>query len=237
LTAAAVLMLVGVGAAACGGSSAGGLSGKSASQVLALAEAAVKTANEFHFVDKTTSGKTTLVLSGEISGQTGEEVLSGPAGTLQVRLIGKYAYLMGSAKSIDAPLGLSATQGAKYANKWIRLDASDGPFTAVVESIQPGAELKPYIALTGLELGKVSTLSKHQVLQVGGNAPSSGSATGVAELYVSTAAPYVPYGGSLYGTGSDGSTKEVVDFSDWGKKLNISVPTPIVAFSSISAQG
>ena len=80
-------------AAACGGPSAGALGGKSADQVVQLAEDAAAKEGSFHFVDQTGTGKDGQILSGDMSDRASEEELKGPNGLLQVRLVGSMIYV------------------------------------------------------------------------------------------------------------------------------------------------
>lgn len=222
-------------AAACGGTSAGALSGKSATQVLSSAETAAKNEKSFHFIDQTGSGKNAERLVGDISNQNGQEELTNPYGTLEVRLVGPTVYVAGNAQSLELALGLTAALAKKYATKWISLISADEPYAKVAEAMLPGAELEDYVPSGDLTIGKVTTLRKHGVLPISGTAPSTATGKGIATLYVSTTAPYVPVGGSLTGTASENGENEVVAFTAWGESISYTAPSTSVAFSSLSA--
>jgi len=96
LSVVAVLALVTI-ASACGGPSAGGLSGKSASQIIDLAQSAIANGGTFHFTDKSGSGKDAQVLTGYYSSESASQTLEGPDGELNVLSIGNTAYLRGGA--------------------------------------------------------------------------------------------------------------------------------------------
>jgi hypothetical protein len=230
----ACLLFVSLTAAACGGSSAGGLSGKSASEVLSIAEAAAKKDASFHFVDQTGTGKDAEHLVGDVSNQNGQELLTNPYGSLEVRLVGAMVYVTGNAKSLEVALGMTTAVSTKYADHWISLVAADAPYSAVARAMLPSAELQDYVASGDLVVGKATTLQKHQVLPVSGTAPSTASGKGIATLYVSTTAPYVPIGGILTGIGSTSSDNEEAAFTSWGETIDYSAPSSSVAFSSIA---
>ncbi len=228
------LVFVSLTAAACGGSSTEGLSGKSASQVLSVAQTAAKKDASFHFVDESGTGKDVERLVGDVSDQNGQELLTNPYGSLEVRLVGPTIYVSGSAKSLEVALGMSSLVATKYATQWISMVAGDAPYSSVAKAMLPSAELGDYLPSGDLVTGQVMTLDKHQVLPVSGTAPTTTSGKGVATLYVSTTAPFVPIGGVLTGTGSTGSDNEEVAFTSWGESIDFKAPSDSVAYSSIA---
>jgi len=228
------LVFVSVTAAACGGSSAGGLSGKSAAQVLSAAEAAATKKASFHFVDESGSGKNIERLVGDVSDQNGQELLTNPYGSLEVRLVGPTVYVSGNAKSLEVALGMTSLVATQYQGKWISLVAADAPFSSVAQAMLPSAELQDYVPSGDLAVGQVTTLHKHQVLPVSGTAPSTATGKGIATLFVSTTAPYYPIAGALKGSGSTSSDSEEVAFTSWGESIDYKAPSGSVAFSSIA---
>jgi hypothetical protein len=228
-----LILLVSTLAAACGGSSAGALSGKSPSQVLALAQQAATQEGAFHFVDQTKAGKDTETLAGDVSNPNGQELLTNLNGSLEVRLVGPDVYVRGSAASLTLSLKYPSSLAKQYAGKWISLDSSDPPFSSFAGAILPSAELQDYIPAGDLVLGKPTTLRKQAVLPVSGTAPAVAGGKGIATLYVSATAPFVPVGGALIGIGTQSADNEAVAFTAWGEKVDFPVPSPVVAYSSI----
>lgn len=218
---------------ACGGPSAGGLAGKSASEVLALAQAAAQKEGSFHFVDQTGTGKNEQRLVGDSAAESGEQVVSGPNGLLEVRLVDSVIYVTGSDAVIGEALKLTDADAAKYAGKWISLQKSDAPYETVAKALDPSAELTPYTPVGNLKVGNLSTLRGRSVLAISGAASEEAGASSIATLYVSTSAPYVPVGGSLVGTGAQNGDSEVVAFTAWGERVRPTVPTGATPYSSI----
>jgi len=229
----AVLALV-CTAGACGGLSAGGLSGKSASQVLALARAAASREGSYHFIDQSeSSGKATDRLVGDSSNSNGQQELSGPYGLIEVERVGTTIYVRGSEASIETPLELSQKLAAAAAGKWVSLVPGDAPYETISKALLPSAELDGYIPTGKLEVGSLSQVRGHTVLAVSGSAPAVTGASGVATLYVSTTAPYVPVGGSLVGAGSQKKETEAVAFTAWGEKVVTKAPTGARRYTSL----
>lgn len=169
-------------AASCGGSSAGALGGKSASQVLSLAETAAKNEKSFHFIDQTGSGKNGERLEGDVSNQNGQEELTNPYGTLEVRRVGATLYVAGNAESLEVALGLTTALGTRYATKWISLAAADAPYAKVAQAILPSAELEDYVPSGDFVIGKVTTLRKRSVLPISGTAPTVATGKAIANV-------------------------------------------------------
>lgn len=228
-----ILVLVAL-AGACGGPSAGGLAGKSAAQVIALAQAAATREGSFHFVDQTGTGTDEQVLVGDSSAEAGQQEVKGPNGDLEVRLVDSTVYVNGSESVLAGALQLTAAQSAQYAGKWISLTKTDKPYETVAKALDPSSELAPYIPVSSLKVGSVSTLRRRSVLAVTGNAPAVAGTTAIATLYVSTTAPYVPVGGSLVASGSNQSESEVVAFTAWGESVRPDVPAGATPYSTVT---
>ena len=220
-------------ACACGGPAAGGLAGKSASEVIALAQAAAQKEGSFHFIDQTGSGKNEQRLVGDSASASGEQEVSGPNGQLDARLVDSVIYVTGSEAVIGAALKLTDAEAAKYAGKWISLQKTDAPYETVAKALAPSAELTPYTPVGNLTVGSVSTLRGRSVLAVSGAASEAAGANATATLYVSTTAPYVPVGGSLVGTGAQKGDSEVVAFTAWGERVRPPAPTTATPYSSL----
>lgn len=230
----ATLLVVPV-VAACGGPTAGALAGKSAEQVIQLAQAAANQKGSFHFVDETGTGSSAQVLTGDVSGADSEEQVKGPNGTLAVRLLGSTIYVQASTLVLENALKLPASVASKEAGKWISLRPTDAPYQTAVKALEPDSEVAPYIPAGDLKVGSVTTLRGENVLAVSGTASTTAGAPAVATIYVSTTAPFVPVGASLTGTGSKSSDNEVVAFAAWGETVHPSLPTGAVAYSSLKS--
>ena len=171
----AILLLVPV-AAACGGPSAGGLAGKSAEQVIQLAQAAAKQKGSFHFVDQTGTGSDAQILTGDVSGTDTEEQVKGPNGTLEVRLEGSTIYVQASTLVLENALKLPASVASSEAGKWISLLTTDVPYQTAAKALEPTAEVAPYIPAGDLKIGSVTTLRGENVLAVSGTASTAAKA-------------------------------------------------------------
>lgn len=220
---------------ACGGPSAGGLSGKSAAEVIALAQAAATKEGSFHFIDQTGSGSKTQRLVGDSSADEGEQEVKGPNGDLEVRLVDSVIYVNASELVLSEAFKLTADDADVYAGKWISLQKSDAPYETVAKALAPTSEIAPYTPVANLKVGSISTIRGISVVAISGTAPNIAGAKAIATLYVSTSAPYVPVGGSLVGTGSDKNQSEVVAFTAWGEKVRPVAPSGTTPYSTLAA--
>lgn len=228
-------------AAACGSSSTGPgtgtLTGKDATEVLALAQAAMTAANQsFHFVDETKQGSSTVTLIGDDTSGGAHQTVEGSISALEVlRTASGGLYVRGASVALERALGLSTTVAAANAGKWISLQPDDAPYTTVAVALDPQKEIESYIPTAPLQLEKPRDFRGRVVIGVTGAAPSSAaSGTGkTVTLYVPTKAPYTPLGATLsYGSGSTSGIEAVV-FGDWGETINPSAPSGAVPYSSL----
>ncbi len=221
--------------AACGGPSAGALGGKSAQQVLTLAQQAATKEGSFHFIDVSGTGSKAQVLTGDISKVDAQEETKGPDGLLEVRLIDGTIYINATASTLVNSLKLSSSTAAAHAGDWISLERTDTPYQTVANALLPTAELGAYIPVGSLKIGSATSIDGHNVLPVLGTASPSAGANLIATLYVSTTAPFIPLVGTLKGTGAQKNEGEQVAFTHWGERVHPSIPPGVVAYSSISS--
>lgn len=102
-------------------------------------------------------------------------------------------------------------------------------------ALDPKSELDAYVPLAPYVLDAPRQFHGRTVVGVTGKArASAGNGTGhVVTLYVPTEPPYTPVGATLtFGSGA-GAGVEAVIFNNWGQRIDPTVPTGAVAFSSL----
>jgi hypothetical protein len=225
--------------AACGssGPSAGSLSGESPLEILALTTTAI-TANgfSFHFVDVSSVGSRTTTLTGDDTAAGATQTLTGdvPSLTVERRTDGS-VFVLGQAEALQNALGLSQATATTQVGKWIELQASDAPYSAVTAALNPKNELDTFVPAAPFTLQAPRAFHGRTVVGVSGTARAS-AANGkghVVTLYVPTEPPYTPVGATLtFGTGSSAGVEAVI-FNRWGQRVDPPVRTGAVAFSSL----
>jgi len=220
------------------GRSTGGLSGKTATQVLALTVAAAKSQGSVHLGNTNTSGPAgggTYDVSASEGQQT---VTGGTQGNADLLVVPAHGYLKGDAAFLQNSFGFPASVASLYAGKWISFVPSDPGYQQVVDGDTLSSALVESSPTGALTLTLTRTLDGQTVEGVSGGLPhdiSQAGAKGSQVLYVSTTAPYLPVevvtSGSL--DGQSGTT--VVTFSRWGESISIVAPSGATPVSSISS--
>lgn len=231
----AALCTLGLCASCGGGVSAGGLSGKTADQVIVLTQAAIAQEGSFHFIDVSGSGNKSQRLTGDASNGDGQQTLVDPDGGLYVRRVGSVIYLKGSEIVLEQSLKFTASEAKSNAGKWIEITSKESPYQTVAKALLPSSEITPYIPVNSLTVGSPKELGGHDVVPVTGSAPSTDGASATATIYVSTASPYVPVGATLTGTGTTKNDTEEATFNEWGEGVTTTTPSPVVSYSSITS--
>ncbi len=235
-TALLVLGPLALVAAACsGGGSTNALAGQSPKQILTASLAAAKTAGSVHFkLLGKQSGKTETII-GDASGSDGREIISVGAVTIQAEVIGGKAFIEGNAGGLEGQIGLSAADAATYAGKWISIATTDAPYASVTKAVTIASTLTQIKPGGHLVLTASTTKAGQAVIGVKGGlpGPAAKGTTGSSTLYVSTSSPTVPIVFSAEQTSSGVKETDVGTFSNWGKALQIPVPTSTVAFASL----
>jgi hypothetical protein len=218
--------------------STGGLSGKTAAQVLAVTVAAAEAQGSAHLDNTNTTGPAGGGTY-DVSAREGEQtVTGGTQGNAVLLTVPGHAYLKGDAAFLQSSFGFPASVASSYAGKWISFVPSDPGYQQVVNGDTLPSALVESSPTGVLTLTPIRTIDGQTVEGVSGNLPSDISqagATGSQVLYVSTTAPYLPVevvtSGSL--DGQSGTT--VVTFSRWGESLAIVTPNGATPISSISS--
>lgn len=228
-------LVLGATAAACGGSDAGALSGKTPAQIITAGLAAAQTQSSVHYVLKASGESQAQTITGDAGRNEGTQSVVTGADQVDVEVIGNAAYLRGNAGGLQNTIGLPAAQATKYAGQWISVQPSDTLYRPITQAVTINGiftQLKPSGRLVASSPGKVAG---REVIGVRGGLPGNTQrgVTGNAVLYVSTASNTLPIG--FTGQAQNG-TKHVTDvgaFTHWGEPLHLTAPTGAVPFSSI----
>jgi len=204
------------------GRNTGGLSGKTAAQVLALTVTAAKSEGSVHLGNTNTSGPAgggTYDVNATEGRQT---TTGGNQGNSDLLVVPGHAYLKGDAAFLQNSFGFPAADASLYASKWISFVPSDPGYQQIVDGDTLSSALVESSPTGTLTLTPTRSLDGQTVEGVSGGLPRDivqGGAKGSQVLYVSTTAPYLPVevvtSGSL--DGQSGTT--VVTFSRWDASI------------------
>lgn len=237
LSACAVLAGCGTPGVPGGG---GALAGRTATGVLDAVTGAVHRAGTVHYVLASTAKGATETISGDAGMNEGEQSVASASGHIQAMLVGGVAYVEGDASGLESAMGLTNASATKYAGQWIAVDKGERPYQSVVDAVlldRVLAQVSPSGPLALIDPSVITVhASRTRVVGVRGNLPSSVHGTrGTAVLDVSTASPTVPVEFVGTTTGSSGSVKATVTFSDWGTPLALTAPAGAVPFASLAS--
>jgi hypothetical protein len=215
--------------------SVGSLKGKTAAQILTASSDAAKEAGSAHYVLSAVEGSSSQTISGDASQTEGQQSVTQGTQHIQVIYVGGVAYVQGNEAGLSSALGFSSTVATNYANKWIAVHSTDSLFKSIVAAVTLAGTLAQLNPTGTLSVTAPSTLAGRQVVGVKGGLPGTPQkgVTGRTTLFVATSDPTVPL--EFSGTADQG-TQHVTDkgtFSNWGKPLQLTAPTPSVPFSSV----
>jgi hypothetical protein len=225
----AALGLTGCSSSGGSSTSSGALSGETPAQVKAAALSAAHRFGSFHFVDRVGQGKDSgRLLVGDAGPADGQQTLTSPKTSLDVRLVGGIAYVRAGQAVLVTVLGLPGAVANQNEGKWISVTSADPGYTQIVDSLSPASELGAYIPQGTLSLGAPTKIGGVPVVPVSGGALpqiSAGLKDARATLFVRAASPHVPAGGTITGIGTDGHRQiEAVIFKGWGETIRPQVP-------------
>ena len=228
-------LVAGIAVAACGGSDAGALAGKTAKQILSTGVAAAEAQKSVHYVLRASGQAQSQTITGDAGQSEGVQTVQTGADEVEVEVVGGLAYLKGNAGGLQHTIGIPAAAATKYAGQWIAVASSDtlyGPITQAVTLHGIFTQLTPTGTLVASTPGKISG---REVIGVRGGLPgkTQSGVTGDAVLYVSTASSTLPIGFTGQATSSGKKVTDVGAFTHWGEPLNLVAPTGAVPYSSI----
>jgi hypothetical protein len=239
-----LLAAIAVLSAACGATNTssgatkagvGVLNGKTGAQILSAATAAERKVGAARYVLTATSGSQHQTISGDASGNNARQTVTLGSQNVQVIEVGGAVYVEGNAAGLGSAMGLSSATASKYADKWISVQKTDSVYSAIVDSVSLDKTLSALAPTGKLTLTAPLTVGGRQAIGVHGGLPqgTQSGVTGSETIYVASTDPTVPL--EFKGTASTGVT-DVGTFSHWGETLHLSVPSPTVPYTTVTAK-
>lgn len=225
-----------IAAVAWSAPSAGAVTGSSANNLLQQSLNAANGASSMLFVDHTTTDGTTQTIQGAISAPTASETFTEDGASLEVELINGVVYVYGPAGLIINALGISTTQAAAAADKWVAVHSSDAPFDDLTGDLTIDSTLDEFTPSAHLREQATTKVGLVKAIPIVGSPSSSVSegTKGSVALFVSPKGRHLPVGGSLVlGDKQDHHLDEVAVFKDWGVPVKLTPPSGAIPFSSI----
>ncbi|MGH8997021.1 MAG: hypothetical protein ACRDYB_13515 [Acidimicrobiales bacterium] len=184
----AVFLSVLLGAGPAGASSSA-LTGKSASQILAISLAAARSQGSVHITQTGRFGGPSKSTMLDQSLTKGRELDTGGAGKGEILVIGGVAYVKGTTSYLTN-MGFSQLDAAKGAGKWISFRKGQPGYGGVADDETLDQTLVDAVPDQPLTTPLATTLHGQPVFEITGIA--NRGASGQVTFYVSANAPYLP---------------------------------------------
>lgn len=220
-----------------GGSNSNDLAGKSAAQVLSLAESAARsegavTASESGGGDGTNVYK--------VNSTEGKQYMSYEQQTATLLVLPHMAYLNASEQFLQEQLGTSIESSELYAGRWLYFSPSYQGYQEIVYADTLSSLLSSSMPTGHLALAGLREIDGRQVEGVKGGLDESSSSgfpqgtTGSVTVYVSTISPHLPVEAIQTATYKGHSERAVITFSGWGESITLTAPKGAVALNTVS---
>lgn len=171
-------------------------------------------------------------IAADVGTSTGDETMSAPGATAEIRVTGKDAYFTGNQAGLTSFLGLSAPAAKKTRGRWVRITsgtseyqdlAEENTMSSVPDTLLPASD-DSVSARVGTESGaKVYVLTWKTTA-------SDSPATISAELTLTDGSTVLPVSETL----TDGGETKVVTLSDWGRKFTVRAPGSAIPYSAVT---
>ncbi|HEU5035108.1 MAG TPA: hypothetical protein VFT62_10180 [Mycobacteriales bacterium] len=211
--ATSLVLLPAVALVAACGSGSNGIEKLSGAQALKKVQAATRSVQWVHVKGRLDQGAGHTV---QIDLHLGDGKAVGTAtvgnGTLDVRLLNGLVYFRGNAAAFSA-LGASSAETASVAGKWLKSDATTGPFAGLSAFRDLHSAFQALLRPSGkLEAGPVTTINGQKVATI--IEVSDGS-----KLYVADTGQPLPVR-----IERSGAQSGRIDFTDYGKAVSVQAP-------------
>ncbi len=195
-------------------------------------EAALKAASaqNVHYISKANEpgigAITAIGDTGKTSGSIELQVVNGSkTEILKIILVGSTGYVRGNEAGLEKALGLTASQSATYANKWLSFPTSNTSLAELVTGLRT-TEIPSELQMSGpYTFGSSKTIDGQAAKAIKGTAATSSGTKVPIILYVSASGTPRPIEEVTNPTAKSSSTNGTVTFSDWGEVTHPKAPT------------
>ncbi len=174
-----------------------------------------------HEVAKGSAPGRTFSMDNEIGTTEGHQVVVSNGAHAEVIILGQVAYIHGDVQAVKQYFGLSTTDPAKYANKWLSLTSTSSDFANVSDAVTLQSDFQTITIPGTLKEGSTLVLNGQKVVPIEGTIPATTSNIAIkATLYVSKSSPVLPAEFRL----TSSSESVTVTWSKWGHAVLLVAP-------------
>ncbi len=220
------------------GPSTGPTSNGTADQAQALFQQAVtatRSADGFHYVS-VLQGPATQTIVGDAGRSGGRQAITLVAGygTEQFTLLlaSNVVYFQGNGPAVEDQLGVAAADAAKVAGKWVSVVSGNGPYAVLQPGITTASQASE-IMLTPATTQSVTSGGIAATSILGTVPPTNGLPAGTGHLVITPSSdlPISYVTTVVVGAVTESTT---TTFSAWGTAPTVSVPSGVVAWSTLA---
>jgi hypothetical protein len=154
-------------------------------------------------------------------------------GHVSGRLAGGKVYLKGDEVGLTGYLGMSASAAPKYANKWIVFPPSSKSFSQISGEFTLKGAVADIALAAPFSMGGHSRVNDTPAVVVKGTT-STGQTGSPAQLFVAVGPNPLPLRFVVHDPSGSGKNYGQLDFSNWGEKVSVPVPTKAIPSSSVT---
>jgi hypothetical protein len=192
-----------------------------------------------HYTSESVSGHVPFFESGDAGPASGTQTIRDGTGakldSASLVVIGDLTYLKGNQVAMEALAGLSPSQSAAAAGRWVLFSSNNPLFSQVVVGVR-SHDVAQEIALSGpYSIGRTRTLHGIRVEAVRGTQKLPGTKRIDVVLYIRASGRHlVVEEDSVSARGAPDGTEHIV-FSRWGESVRPKAPQPSVILGRINA--
>jgi hypothetical protein len=227
-----------VAATVVGCGSSGGLSDKTAKEVLALAVEAANAKGSAHLVSTEGFGSQSLTSVYDVAGPDGMQTISGSTGSSTTVFVDGVAYQKGDEAFLEQAEGFPSSTASALSGRWISFTPGDNGYEQISSGVTLTSALTNATPTGTLKLLRRSMVNGQAVVGVQGGlatATAQSGGNGTQVLYVAEAAPHLPIQLVLHVTQSGQSGSATFTFSRWGESVSETAPPGAIPFSTLTA--
>jgi hypothetical protein len=192
-----------------------------------------------HFVSTATESGTAIKVIGDTGATSGAQTLTVKKGTLtedvSVLLVGASGYVKGNPTALINILGLSATQAAKYNEKWLSFPTSNTDLAELVSGLH-NKDVSTELKMSGpYSFGKSATIGGQSATAIKGTVASSTGTKVPVVLYVAASGTPRPVEEVTNPAKANSKTAihGTVVFTKWGEKTSEKAPAHSTSLLSL----
>jgi hypothetical protein len=217
-------------------------SGPAALEVMRTAIRHGGSRSSLHYVSTSVGNGITTTIVGDVNRTSGTQTVvvksSQVTSTVVVELVGHEAYFKGTATAIYVLLGLTPTQSAAAAGRWVSVVPADSTYTSTAAALTVGSVMSEITLSPPVTAVRNVVAGGRHLVEISGAWTGDGITAkehATAELVVTPGARSLPvsFNGAVPDSASSGRFADNLTVSKWGEAVRVAAPASSVPLSAI----